>query len=164
MKFISSCAVVLMPVILYGCNGHTEGNIAKKVEKVIKPLVTVKKPSGFPYEFVNIKREAKEKDGDYNVMRLYEATPPVNFDSLKMFCLQEKKMWEDGIINVVVFFDDKKNASFPKKPMTDMNFSDKVAKHITAFYWYTSFNGYRKLTCFKKNMAESRGFDIDLRD
>jgi len=117
----------------------------------------------YPYTFLSVQKEIRELDGKANVMRLYVAKPPVNFDSLKLFCLQEKRNWEDGVVNLVVFFDNEKNAVFPPN-ITGGYVEASTLKHVMAEYQYMSFNGWRKLTCYEKNEYESVANQIDLRD
>lgn len=125
------CRLLLAILVLIGCGES-------------KPV------NNYPYQYLEIKKE------ESNQMLLFAYDGVFNTDSLKQFCKERKQSFQSGIFYIIVIFDKKENASFPKNPVTAMYGMDKdVLVHIRAMYAYNKLNGYSKLTVYEKNAYES---------
>jgi len=96
-------------------------------------------------------------------MELYTVENEINIDTLKMFCLEKKNDFTNGVFHYIIFFDQKENAVFPSNPFTALYGTDEnTMKHIKAYYEYNRMNGYSQLNVFEKNSFESPATTIKL--
>ncbi len=111
----------------------------------------------FPYEQLNSKKEENAE------MILYSCGANPNVDTLIMFCKSKKEDFQNGAFHFLVFFDDKKNASFPNNPLTAGHNDEEQLKHIKAVYTYNHLNGYSKLATYEDNAWESKSNETDIK-
>jgi hypothetical protein len=131
------------------------GNNKEPKTEVASFTTETPKLVNYPFNYVNTKKEARKLDDSYNEMILFTCGNKPSLDTLKMFCVDKKQEFTDGIFHIVVFFDNKENAIFPSNPITGGYMDEKPSKHIKAIYTYNKANGYSKLDYYEKNYWES---------
>ena len=104
----------------------------------------------YPFNYVETKKE------DDNEMLLYTCGEKPNFDTITMFCSEQKKDFNTGSMHIVVFFDNKSNAVFPNNPITALHNEESQLKHIKAVYTYNNVNSYSSLITYETNAWEGK--------
>ena len=154
MKEIKLIAICL--TINIGLNSCGNGNKKNSDEMVLTETKTK-----FPYEFLETKKE-DTSDYNYNEMLLYTCGEKPDLENLKLFCIEKKGEFTDGIFHFIVFFDKKENAKFPNNPLTALFMEDSELKHIKAVYTFNKLNGYSKLDFYEKNNLESPAKSLEI--
>lgn len=103
-----------------------------------------------PYKFVKSKTKATEHR---NVMDLYAFGGDLDPNTLKEFCLEQKKKSTAKVFYYVVIFDAPQNAKFPDTPFTaEYGIDEESLKHIRAIYCYNRVNGFSELRHHNDNI------------
>ncbi len=147
-----------------GSESSTSSHDVPTYQSALPTSTSTSTPKSYPYEYITGKNEERKLDGKMNTLKVYFAKKPVDRNLLIDFCLNKKGEWENGVINTIVFFDNKKFAKLPKNPVSAGYIDERQLRHIVAQYDNTSFNGYRKLTVYADNAWSSSPEQIDLRD
>ena len=110
--------------------------------------------TNYPYQYVDAKTE---NYGVYlNKMELYAFAGAIDKELLKDFCRDKSDKGTNSGFHYIVIFDDVKNATFPKNPMTaEYGVDENAMKHIRVFYTYNRVNRFSELRIYEKNQWES---------
>lgn len=108
----------------------------------------------FPYKFLKTKTEFFADRT--NIMDLYSFAGDLDPDTLKEFCLNQKKKNTAKDFYFLVIFDNPGNAKFPDNPFTAEYGSDEESlKSIRAIYGCNRSNDFSELKYHKDNIWEN---------
>lgn len=116
----------------------------------------------YPFELVNSKTERQGQN--INLMDLYVVKgEKLKIDSLRLLCIEKKKMWNNGSFYFLVVFDNKENATFPNNPFSALYGIEEIPqRHIKAIYTFNRLNGYSRLKVYHKNLIEGASTNFEI--
>lgn len=115
----------------------------------------------YPYVFLDSKKENIDYP-NFDEMTLMSCGNTLNEDTLKMYCIEQRKKLKDGVFRYIIFFDSDSTAAFPNNPFTALYIDKKHMLHIKAIYERNNINEYEKLIIYEPNMETGKSKIIEL--